>query len=467
MPIVFETPQPFSPAIAEAYGRAQVSARTTPAIVEQRSQDVRSSQANMQANYDRAAAIDRQNYSNIQGALRQQGELTDNEYDRASRERMQTRALGFEQAQQEAAMQARANEVNARHQQQAQMAQLEQELAVEALSKREEGELSRLKNTYAEVMRDPTLTEQERPMVAEMLMGKIGPLQARQRLALAQQQEEHAKVYQQQAQIQAETQNMTQAQLASKFQTRTVMQQNPVTGEQHYGWIDSKGDFNAFEGAKAAKPEDPAKMLHPTLGMTFPDYSKEYRKIVGDTMKWYREQTPEEQQRLGAVGHHINQALDDARLPRSPADFMAALQRPGAPPAPAPAQPDGFRGGPPPAMKLPEPFDATKPATMAEGGEPPVPYRLEEQKSFDPNDPRTQTPHQRKRVEALNQVASDLNGRDDLGEDRFKLANEAIDLKMQLAYYGAIEKAPDHVKKSMLAFLSKLSNLPAQRRESK
>ena len=425
MPIVFETPQPFSPAIAEAYGRAQVSARTTPQIVEQRSQDVRSSQANMQANYDRAAAIDRQNYSNIQGALRQQGELTDNEYDRASRERMQTRALGFEQAQQEAAMQARANEVNARHQQQAQMAQLEQELAVEALSKREEGELSRLKNTYAEVMRDPTLTEQERPMVAEMLMGKIGPLQARQRLALAQQQEEHARVYQQQAQIQAETQNMTQAQLASKFQTRTVMQQNPVTGEQHYGWIDSKGDFQEFEGAKAAKPPEPfdiakgAKDAQAEADLAYPPTLSE---------------STEPGQRGKEVRSEANRAYATKVFERE-RGAHAAKQKPAAPPVPTPPTPPG------------------------QG--PPQGWTPEEQRPFRRHTPESMTPRQADQVGKIEQRLEEVRSRPDLNDtQRYEFSTALNGIVNILETFGSIEAAPEKAQEEAKKHGEKLKNLP-------
>lgn len=197
MPIRFEGPQPFAPNVIAAYARSQqalqgqqIQARNAEAMARLRA----ANQAQLAERSDRLADS---NMDRVQGALNLQEQLTDREYDRASRERSLDKQLGMEAQ----AIQFRhASEVI----QQQQRAELNSWVQQQDLTFQEKLRLDRMRTAVSEVMNDQTLLPEEREAMVWQLKTGIDVMQQRQQAAQTRMIEQHAKLYEEQANRQKE-----------------------------------------------------------------------------------------------------------------------------------------------------------------------------------------------------------------------------------------------------------------------
>ena len=231
MPVRYEAPQPFAPSIAEGYGRSEVIQRMTPQVYGAASDTARMrmqaasdaadraerSAARRQASSDnQMALLQRQteaNYGNLQRAAIADADIDQRAYEFEGERQLRTNALEFQRAQAQAEMQARQNEIRQR-------AELENWQNQQALTFKEQQELRRMQAAVSEVDALPLTDDQKAEMKFRIKTG-IDPLERRQRAAQTRQMEQHAQLFEQQANLQGEVLRK-QAEFDSRAQYRNV-----------------------------------------------------------------------------------------------------------------------------------------------------------------------------------------------------------------------------------------------------
>lgn len=355
MAVRVEQPAPFSAGAAMGYGAAEAALKANPQLLQAYSETNRMRTAAAQAEMDRRQ---RAQLASQELAQRQ----TAQDYDRIQAGNSLEAQVGMRNADREADRQRLDAQVSvsardvfqatAESARQTQAAELRAWVNQQDLTYQEGLRLKRMTEAVSTVASDTSLDPQTKADLLFQLKTGIDPLQKRAEAARAKQMQVQQQQAAEQQKFMDTMRTGTEAQRAQAFQSRLVPYPDPETGRQRMGWIDRNGDLKPLPEAKEPRGEDGEKMLHPDLGLTRREYLAERGKVVRETTQRVRKDGHANE--IAALGHHINEALDSAGLPRTLPEFLTGLR-------------GGATGRHQPPPEPPKPFDARDPKSMTDG----------------------------------------------------------------------------------------------------
>jgi hypothetical protein len=435
----FDPIQPLAPAISGAYGAAEAALRSNPVI--QRQMEA-GTQAQLQAaqNAQRMrqqgasqnlALAQRQteaDYANAQRGLIADADTEQREADRdVARQGIESRMAVTARDVFEA--QARSNLLQ---QEQAGRVQAQLMLQREELSQGELMRMQRLRQAKTalaargprEMGGDGTLTGQE---VADMMLQVetgLNPLEQRAAAARVRQAEQHANLYQQQAEMEAQV-RLKNAQLdAATLQQRTVSIPTPDGGTATL--FQTGYDANGRPTYTQAKPDaNPRQQAAQAEMQAMQDYTKlrtdvmkQAMAIAGDIAKAHAEKAKESggaapQTDPEIVGHWTNRLLDEAGIGRTWDDHKAKL---------------GMGG----------PAQGTGGQTKTGGANPNSADPTEWQAPFSRYDPKSQTPAQRHFLNNTARRLAEIQNRPDMTQEEKAPLLQKLDQMVRLLEKGGL-----------------------------
>lgn len=255
MPVLFEAPQPFDQSVAENYGRRQSLMQQAGLFRQQQGQVAGLQEAELSARVSGASAAADASYRG--SALESEGVGRAQEI--ASRYGLQDQEI-----------RARAELAGAQMQHQAQMRVLDEQLAEQQLSFREQQDLRQLQAGWKSVDEDPNLTDQEKYQIKSLMGPRISRLMAQESLSRQKAQEEEIKL----------------------IQGRNALLQQQAADAEAFQAAQAKNAFG-WEMDLSAAPQIAEELLskNPALAMDAEAFEKamqEESRKRGKGVRWYQ-----------------------------------------------------------------------------------------------------------------------------------------------------------------------------------
>ncbi len=458
MPVVFEQAAPMAPEIQAAGGAAEQWSKDMPSLA-------RLYETAMQGQ-TQASIAGSHNATQLAAA-----QLGESGRDSASANALAEHAREFNQSRQ-----VSPHDVFQAQQQQAmqqQAAQMHAWLQGQELSQAESMRLQRMQNAVGEVQADPNLSDEEKTNLAMQLKTGIDPLRQRvemQKAKLEQQQVEQAMHANAQRQS---MENMDSTSRAAEFQKRVLTIPNPQTGEPEQFYTDHKGDLQAIpfgggKGGAASEKADAAVMDKLTkYEQHAMDMAMKQQKADLDAWETKRQATvaagkddPGPMPGKSDVGTYMKAYLEEMPGYSDLRAQLASRQSRGqaAPVASPGATPQG--AAPPPTAPAPPPV-------VQQGNQPVDTQTLKPLQPFDWTKPDTMAPAQKQWIGRLSGIRNDISGRKDIPEKQRWAAEDAVtDMKELLARHGSYSKMTSEEKAKYDAAERVVARIPHDPSES-
>lgn len=429
MPIRFEQPQPYAPAISSGYGRAMAQAQGNPVLarlaeaaasqITQRDQFDREMAARvgaqnadryaqaMAGNYDRATRADQANADRTLSAagLQQSGRQAD------AQRQFQSNAITAELQAQADRTQFLADAESAQGRERFNQALMLQDNQLSAAEHQRMQRLEMAKTVIARQVDQNEITPEVGQQLLVEVANGLSPLKAKAAYFQSQQEQVQYQRQMQEAARLATIQEQNAKFRSAGFPGRMISFTDPTTGTPITGWMDDAGKFTQ------AKHEQPEKTVG---GLTMKQFDDIYRSAQQRVDKLTKDEFGEDKP-----------GWDDAKREEALANDVkkriAAIQEHFG---------TGGQGGGQGQQGPPSP------AGMAGGQAPETPKR-EPAKPFDLGKPDTWAPDQRAAVGANAAMKQMIVSRPDLDDRTKRRAVMAADTMMlYLSQYGSYENMP-------------------------